>query len=93
MNNDPNSFSYRLRGSIALLEAETQQGIENWAPTIDRLKATLAEVEKEESDTCSFPCAACDNADDYFDAEDRRMEAESDDLSWEADENRRMESL
>lgn len=50
MNNDPNSFSYRLRGSIALLEAETQQGIENWTPTIDRLKATLAEVEKEESD-------------------------------------------
>lgn len=29
----------------------------------------------------------------YFDAEDRRMEAESDDSSWEADENRRMESL
>lgn len=49
MNNDPNSFSYRLRGSIALLEAETQQGIENWTPTIERLKATLAEVEKEEA--------------------------------------------
>lgn len=91
--NDPKSFAFRLRHTITQLEQETAAGIENWAPTIDRLKATLAEVEKEESDTCSFPCAACDNADDYFDAEDRRMEAESDDLSWEADENRRMESL
>ena len=86
--NDPKSFAFRLRHTITQLEQETAAGIENWAPTIDRLKATLAEVEKEEeSDNAS------DNADDYFDAEDRRMEAESDDLSWEADENRRMESL
>ena len=82
--NDPKSFAFRLRHTIDQLEQETAAGIENWAQTIDRLKATLAEVEKEEES---------DTADDYFDAEDRRMEAESDDLSWEADENRRMESL
>ena len=88
--NDPKSFAFRLRHTITQLEQETAAGIENWAPTIDRLKAMLAEVEQEESDNCAV---ASNNADDYFDAEDRRMEAESDDLSWEADENRRMEAL
>lgn len=47
---DPKSFAFRLRHTITQLEQETAAGIENWAPTIDRLKATLAEVEKEESD-------------------------------------------
>ena len=83
--NDPKSFAFRLRHTITQLEQETAAGEENWAPTIDRLKATLAEVEQEgESDNCAV---AGDNA------EDRRMEAESDDLSWEADENRHMEAL
>ena len=86
---DPKSFAFRLRHTITQLEQETAAGIENWAPTIDRLKATLAEVEKEEESEAE----ESDNADDYFDSEDRRMEAESDDLSWEADENRRMEAL
>ena len=68
--NDPKSFAFRLRHTITQLEQETAAGIENWAPTIDRLKATLAEVEKEESDTCSFPCAACDNADEFEEVAD-----------------------
>lgn len=42
---DPDSFAYRLRGTIALLEAETQQGVEDWTTTIARLKITLAEEE------------------------------------------------
>lgn len=44
-NTDPNSFVFRLRGTIALLEAETQQGLEDWTPTITRLKEVLAEEE------------------------------------------------
>jgi len=68
---DPKSFAFRLRHTITQLEQETAAGIENWAPTIDRLKATLAEVEKEEeSDTCSFACAACDNADELEETAD-----------------------
>ena len=40
---DPDSFIYRLQHTIALLEAETQQGVEDWTPTIQRLKEVLAE--------------------------------------------------
>lgn len=69
MNNDPNSFSYRLRGSIALLEAETQQGIENWTPTIERLKATLAEVEKEEAQASQELSAATASYSDALDSD------------------------
>jgi hypothetical protein len=43
--NLPESFSFRLRATIALLEAETQQGLEDWTPTIARLKETLKEEE------------------------------------------------
>ncbi len=88
-NPDPKSFAFRLRATIALLEAETQQGVEDWTSTIGRLKETLAEVENEESDNCAVAAVS----DNWADAEDRRMEAESDDLSWEADEDRRMEAL
>jgi len=40
---DPDSFIYRLQHTIALLEIETQQGVEDWTPTITRLKEVLAE--------------------------------------------------
>ena len=40
---DPDSFVYRLQHTIALLEYETQQGVEDWSPTIARLKEVLAE--------------------------------------------------
>jgi hypothetical protein len=88
-NPDPKSFAFRLRATIALLEAETQQGVEDWTSTIGRLKETLAEVVQEESDNCAVAAVS----DNWADDEDRRMEAESDDLSWEADEDRRMEAL
>ena len=39
------SFADRLRHTIALMEAETQQGIEDWSPTIVRLREVLAEEE------------------------------------------------
>jgi len=41
--NDPDSFAYRLQHTIAHLEAETQAGIEDWTPTIVRLREVLAE--------------------------------------------------
>jgi hypothetical protein len=44
-NNDPDSFAFRLRSTISLLEMETQQGIEDWSTTITRLKEVLAEEE------------------------------------------------
>jgi len=47
-NPDPNSFSFRLRGTIAKLEVETQQGVEDWSPTITRLREVLAEEEQAE---------------------------------------------
>ena len=39
------TFADRLRHTIALMEAETQQGIEDWTPTIVRLREVLAEEE------------------------------------------------
>jgi len=39
------SFTERLRFTIAQMEAETQQGVEDWTPTITRLKEVLAEEE------------------------------------------------
>ena len=70
MNNDPNSFSYRLRGSIAMLEAETQQGVEDWTSTIARLKTTLAEVEKEEAQASQELSAATASYSDALDSDD-----------------------
>jgi hypothetical protein len=81
------SFTDRLKHTIAQLEEETASGQENWTPTIDALRATLNEVEQEESDNRAVA------ASDWAESEDLRMEAESDDFSWEADEDRRMESL
>jgi hypothetical protein len=37
------SFADRLKHTIALMEAETQQGVEDWTSTIKRLKEVLAE--------------------------------------------------
>lgn len=45
MNTDPDSFSFRLRHTIALLQYETEQGVEDWSPTIVRLREVLAEEE------------------------------------------------
>jgi len=39
------SFTDRLRFTIAQMEAETQQGVEDWTSTIARLKEVLAEEE------------------------------------------------
>lgn len=47
---NPTTFANRLRFTIGQLERETAEGVENWTPTIDRLKNVLAEVENEESD-------------------------------------------
>lgn len=41
--NDPDSFINRLKHTIAQLEAETQQGVEDWSKTIVRLQEVLAE--------------------------------------------------
>ena len=41
------SFTDRLRFTIAQMEAETQQGLENWTPTITRLKEVLTEEENK----------------------------------------------
>lgn len=43
---DPDSFMFRLTHTIALLEMETQQGVEDWTPTINRLKEVLEEEKK-----------------------------------------------
>jgi hypothetical protein len=62
--NDPKSFAFRLRHTINQLEQENAAGEDNWDALIDRLKATLAEVEQEgESDNCAV-AAESDNADD-----------------------------
>jgi hypothetical protein len=37
------SFTDRLRFTIAQMEAETHQGVEDWTPTITRLKEVLEE--------------------------------------------------
>jgi hypothetical protein len=44
-------FTDRLRFTIAQMEAETQQGVEDWTPTIARLKEVLEEEIKESSKT------------------------------------------
>ena len=45
---NPTTFANRLRFTIAQLERETAEGVENWTPTIDALRATLTTVEAEE---------------------------------------------
>lgn len=37
------SFTDRLKHTIAVMEMETQQGVEDWTPTIKRLKEVLQE--------------------------------------------------
>jgi hypothetical protein len=41
--NDFESFAFRLTHTIAMLERETAEGVEDWTPTITRLKEVLAE--------------------------------------------------
>ena len=42
-NDDFESFAFRLTHTIAQLEQETKDGVEDWTPTITRLKEVLAE--------------------------------------------------
>jgi hypothetical protein len=44
---DPVSFAERLRHTIAQLRAETQQGIEDWTITIEKLQVVLKEEEEK----------------------------------------------
>lgn len=47
---NPMSFANRLRGTIIQLTRETEEGQEDWTPTINRLRDTLAiEIEREKS--------------------------------------------
>ena len=47
---NPMSFANRLRGTIVQLTRETEEGQEDWTPTINRLRDTLAiEIEREKS--------------------------------------------
>lgn len=39
------SFTDKLRHTIALLRAETQQGVEDWTSTIQRMEKVLLEEE------------------------------------------------
>ena len=48
-HNDPDTFVYRIRATIAQLRAETQQGVEDWTPTIARLETVLEEEIHRES--------------------------------------------
>lgn len=43
MNNDPDSFSFRLARTIESLKAETEAGVEDWTPLISRLQEVLDE--------------------------------------------------
>lgn len=42
------SFKDRITHTIAQLEAETQQGLEDWTSTISKCRALLKELEQEE---------------------------------------------
>lgn len=42
------SFKERLTHTIAQLEAETQQGVEDWTTTIAKCRDLLKELEQEE---------------------------------------------
>ena len=44
-DNDPDSFLFRLRHTLAMLKYETQQGIEDWSPTISRIEQVISEEE------------------------------------------------
>ena len=58
---NPLSFANRLRGTIIQLTRETEEGQEDWTPTINRLRDTLAiEIEREKS---SNPPVENDNID------------------------------
>lgn len=58
---NPMSFANRLRGTIIQLTRETEEGQEDWTPTINRLRDTLAiEIEREKS---SNPPVENDNID------------------------------
>jgi hypothetical protein len=43
------SFADRLRHTIAIMRVETQQGVEDWTPTIVRLQEVLSKEDKGES--------------------------------------------
>jgi hypothetical protein len=42
-------FKERLKHTIAQLERETEEGLEDWTPTIERLKEVLKEEEENEA--------------------------------------------
>lgn len=59
------SFADRLKHTIAQLEEETASGQENWTPTIDALRATLNEVEQEESDNRAVEADCAEDEEEY----------------------------
>lgn len=62
---NPTTFANRLRSTIAKLERETAEGVENWTPTIDALRATLTTVEEEEGREESDKSAVARNLDRF----------------------------
>ena len=50
MTHEPVPFKTRLQHTIALLQYETEIGMENWNPTIELLKEVLAEEEQKTPD-------------------------------------------
>lgn len=62
---NPTTFANRLRFTIAQLERETAEGVENWTPTIDALRATLTTVEAEEGREESDKSAVARNLDRF----------------------------
>jgi hypothetical protein len=62
---NPTTFANRLRFTIAQLERETAEGVENWTPTIDALRATLTTVEEEEGREESDKSAVARNLDRF----------------------------
>ena len=45
---NPVSFSFRLRASIAQMERETKEGVDDWSTLIQRMRDILPALEAEE---------------------------------------------
>ena len=43
---DPMSFSFRLEQSVLQLTRETEAGLEDWSPLIEKMQAVLVELKR-----------------------------------------------
>ena len=43
---DPMSFSFRLEQSVLQLTRETEAGLEDWSPLIEKMEAVLVELKR-----------------------------------------------